>query len=425
MPQNYILLERIELASSAASVVFNNIPQTGYTDLVLKVSSRSTTTSTATGVIVQFNGSSTGYTYRLLEGDGSAAASYTGSTARAGVTGGDPGIFGSLEMYITNYAGSTNKSISTDSVQENNTAQTYIDLNAGLWSNTAAITSIAITLQTGNLDANSTFSLYGIAAVGTTPVIAPKATGGNRIDNDGTYWYHTYTSTGSFTPLTGLSADLLVIAGGGGGGASNGAGGGAGGLLSFTNQTLTPINYSIIVGGGGTQGNTSIGGPGGQGNNSSFGALTASVGGGFGAGGSTTRGGNGGSGGGGKGNDSGGSATSGQGFAGGNAPATEGNGGGGAGEVGGTDGNGRGGDGVSTFSAYGLATSTGQNISGTVWYAGGGAGSYSGSNGGDGGGGNPETVGAANTGGGGGAWAGGANPFTGGSGVVIVRYPIA
>ncbi len=33
MPNNYVLLERTELAASAASVTFANIPQTGYTDL--------------------------------------------------------------------------------------------------------------------------------------------------------------------------------------------------------------------------------------------------------------------------------------------------------------------------------------------------------------------------------------------------------
>lgn len=162
MPNTFTLISSSTVgAGGAANITFSSIPAT-YTDLCLKLSSRSTGTTTATGVIVQFNGSSTGYSYRLLEGDGAAAASYTGSTARAGVTGGDTNIFGSLEMYIPNYAGSTNKSISTDSVQENNITQCYIDLNAGLWSNTAAITSIAITLQTGNLAQNSTAYLYGI-----------------------------------------------------------------------------------------------------------------------------------------------------------------------------------------------------------------------------------------------------------------------
>ncbi len=39
MPANYVLLERIELNASAASITFSNIPQSGYTDLKLIVSS--------------------------------------------------------------------------------------------------------------------------------------------------------------------------------------------------------------------------------------------------------------------------------------------------------------------------------------------------------------------------------------------------
>jgi hypothetical protein len=39
---NYVLLERIELNASAASVTFANIPQTGYTDLKVVLSARET-----------------------------------------------------------------------------------------------------------------------------------------------------------------------------------------------------------------------------------------------------------------------------------------------------------------------------------------------------------------------------------------------
>jgi hypothetical protein len=42
MTENYVLLETIELTQSAASVTFDNIPQTGYTDLVLKMSNKHT-----------------------------------------------------------------------------------------------------------------------------------------------------------------------------------------------------------------------------------------------------------------------------------------------------------------------------------------------------------------------------------------------
>ena len=43
MAENYVLLETIELSQSAASVTFDNIPQTGYTDLKIVMSARLTT----------------------------------------------------------------------------------------------------------------------------------------------------------------------------------------------------------------------------------------------------------------------------------------------------------------------------------------------------------------------------------------------
>ena len=53
--------------------------------------------------------------------------------------------FSSHSVYIPNYAGSNNKSTSSDNASENNATTAYIYLMAGLWSNSAAITSIAIT----------------------------------------------------------------------------------------------------------------------------------------------------------------------------------------------------------------------------------------------------------------------------------------
>ena len=204
MPDNYILLERTELNDTAASISFNNIPQTGYTDLKLVVSQRSNQAgSVFSTTFVYFNGdtNNANYSSRIVGGSGSAAYSITnilymvgqGATSTANT-------FANGEMYIPNYTGSTTKSVSFDNVMETNGTTAYSDLGAGIWNNTAAITSITIFNNGNNYLAGSTFSLYGIAALGTTPVIAPKAIGGNQIDNDGTYWYHTFTSSGTFTP---------------------------------------------------------------------------------------------------------------------------------------------------------------------------------------------------------------------------------
>ena len=445
MPANYVLLERIELNASAASVTFSNIPQTGYTDLKIVASVRSDKPSYGfSNFALSINGSTANLATRYLEGSGSAATSGSTTTGAAGNINGPSStanVFSNTEFYFPNYTSSNYKSWSEDHVTEANATTAWMDFFAGLWSNTAAITSITFTEgNSSTFSQYSTFSLYGLAAVGTTPAIAPKASGGN-ITTDGTYWYHTFLASGTFTPQLSLSCDVLTIAGGGAGGRG---GGGAGGLVYASAQTVTASAQTVTVGGGGAQRTTDGSGLSNAGSNSQFASLTAAVGGGA-AAGYSVNGGTGGSGGGagwGGGVYSGGAGTSGQGNAGG----TNGNGdcsggGGGAGAAGsnGATGNpGQGGAGSSAYSSWGAATSTGQNVSGTYYYAGGGSGSGNTSQadkaGGNGGGGTGRSssgstpgAGTANTGGGGGggsgstAIAGGA----GGSGIVIIRYAMA
>ena len=112
------------------------------------------------------NGSSSGFTGRNVYGTGSAAGSYSDTSGEVGVLAGNnatASTFGNAEIYIPNYAGSTNKSFSVDSVNENNATSASQFLYANLWSNTAAITSI--TLLSGgsvNLLQYSTAYLYGV-----------------------------------------------------------------------------------------------------------------------------------------------------------------------------------------------------------------------------------------------------------------------
>ena len=421
MTANYVLLEKIAVgAAGASSVTFSNIPQTGYTDLVIKYTGRANDNGAADGFAVLFNGSTTSFSGKNLYGSGSAAfsASPTSRLAVINGTNSTANTFTNGEVYIPNYTSSNYKSYSIDVVTENNATEAYAQLAAGLWSNTAAITSITLDDGGKTIFQYSTFYLYGVAKLGTTPAISPYATGGDIIETDGTYWYHAFLSSGTFTPAKGISADILQIAGGGGS-PQDGGGGGAGGLLAHTAQSLTTTGYTVTVGAGGTGSGTSST----NGSNSQFASLTASVGGGASV--YHSSGATGGSGGGGSAFASpfaGGSGTSGQGNAGGaGGGGNFSGGGGGAGAVGtnatGSQG-GNGGDGVSTYSSWGSVTGTGENVSGTYWFAGGGSGWYGATTGGKGGGGN-QVNGIANTGGG----AGGYNK-NGGSGIVIVRYAV-
>ena len=81
MAANYVLLEKITVgAAKAASVTFSGIPQTGYTDLVLKVSSRFDA-ATSPDIYLQFNGD-TGNNYRWVKllGNGTSVSSTNANT---------------------------------------------------------------------------------------------------------------------------------------------------------------------------------------------------------------------------------------------------------------------------------------------------------------------------------------------------------
>ena len=149
-------------SGGAATIDFTSIPST-YTDLVIKLSGRYSA-SAFDGHYIAFNGSILTFSGRYLLGSGSAASS--GSLARyLGTINGSSSTantFTSTEIYIPNYAGSTNKSFSSDNVTENNATESYANLVAGLWATTSAITSISISLPTGNFVQYSTASLYGI-----------------------------------------------------------------------------------------------------------------------------------------------------------------------------------------------------------------------------------------------------------------------
>ena len=153
-------------AGGAASIDFTSIPST-YTDLVLKYSGRSASGSNVLdNVYLTFNGSTTGYTQKLLfTTNGTSAGSDTGTSYNFNYTTGNgatASTFSNCEMYIPNYAGSTNKSYSADMVTENNATAAGVLMNATLWSNTAAINRVTLQIAGFNFVQYSTAYLYGV-----------------------------------------------------------------------------------------------------------------------------------------------------------------------------------------------------------------------------------------------------------------------
>jgi hypothetical protein len=431
-----VKIQKVTIGSTPGSITFSSIPQT-YTDLVIKVSSKDNSTGNALGnyYAISFNGS-TSVVAKYIQGTGTATG--TDILAQlAGVSvsgGGTANNFSNDEIYINNYTSSNSKFYYVQSVNENNTTGSYITWTGGVWSNSAAITSITLTANGASFTQYTTATLYGISNNND------YASGGNRIYTDGTYWYHQFLATGTttFTPLRSLTVDYLVVGGGGGGGSRHAGGGGAGGYRTGSLSLNPSTNYTVTVGAGGSGATNNNGGaPNGatNGGDSVFATITAS-GGGYGAGNGYS---------GNSGGSGGGSSTTNY-NAPGNTPSTspsQGNNGGWGGGTYSSGGGGGAGAVGSNFPSNNVGGNGGAGVASSitgssVTYAGGGGGGTwvsgtAGSGGAGGGGagsstGNKGTAGTANTGGGGGGGgtdsapnAGGGN---GGSGIVVIRYPV-
>jgi hypothetical protein len=165
MPSTYTLISSNVLGSSAASVTFSAIPST-YTDLVLRVSARNTSTTTITRI--RLNGATSGYSGRSLTGDGTTASSQTQSTAylysgELNTSSTTANTFTSMEFYLPNYLSTVNKPVSTIASTENNATAATTVAFAGLSNITSAITSIEVYVSTNAFDIGSSFYLYGIS----------------------------------------------------------------------------------------------------------------------------------------------------------------------------------------------------------------------------------------------------------------------
>ena len=167
MANTYTAIATVTVGSGgAANIEFTSIPET-YTDLLVKASVRDDRTGdTFSNLLIRFNGSSSNLSSRRLFGDGSGVSSSAPGSSIITILNGPQSTsntFTSGEFYIPNYTSANNKSVSTDIVTENNATTSYQELNAGLWSNSSAITSITLLSNYGvNLLQYSTATLYGI-----------------------------------------------------------------------------------------------------------------------------------------------------------------------------------------------------------------------------------------------------------------------
>lgn len=154
------------LASAASFYTFTSIPGI-YTDLRVVASVKANVgTPTDYTTLLQFNGdTAANYSRTLLRGDGSVVAS-TRSTNLSNIQLQTSGylsttVFQNILIDVMNYSNSTTYKTTLTRADQ---ADIVTTLSAGLWRSTAAITSLKISLESGNFGVGSTFTLYGIKA---------------------------------------------------------------------------------------------------------------------------------------------------------------------------------------------------------------------------------------------------------------------
>jgi hypothetical protein len=168
----YTLISSNVLSSSAASVTFSAIPAT-YTDLVVRVSTRSSVASTQSNLAVELNSDSSALysaTFLFMTGVTPYSQNWTGDTygRTYGNTVGSSATsntFSNFELYLPSYTASQNKPLSTFGVTENNsTNDATITATANLYRSTTAISSLRFfNNDSSNFVSGSSFYLYGIS----------------------------------------------------------------------------------------------------------------------------------------------------------------------------------------------------------------------------------------------------------------------
>ena len=154
----HVLLNQIELSSSASSVTFSNIPQ-GYGDLVLVIGGNATGNENAE---LRFNGDSgSNYTNIRAIGTGSSTVSDSASgtsTSRAARIGSGQST---VIMQIVDYSATDkHKTVLARSMQSTDA----VHMGAARWANTSSITSVEVFVSANAYAIDTIFSLYGVYA---------------------------------------------------------------------------------------------------------------------------------------------------------------------------------------------------------------------------------------------------------------------
>lgn len=167
MANYFDIIETVTLTSSASTVSFTSIPAT-FNDLAVYISAGGATATAYQDLFIQINNdTSSAYNAQELQViQGAVSANkVVGATRVNAVQPGAtyPNNRNNLFLYFFNYTGSTRKHFIVDSVMSTNTTNDWVlRFTAGDRNNTAVISTLNFSPQSGDFAANSIFTLYGI-----------------------------------------------------------------------------------------------------------------------------------------------------------------------------------------------------------------------------------------------------------------------
>lgn len=161
MAATYEAITTQTLGSNQSTITLSSIPQT-YTDLIIVANGASTSGG---AMFAKFNGDTgSNYSCSYFYGDGSSVAGGRNLNQNGGIFGSRNGIGtqGGGVMQINNYSNtSTYKVMFSRQFGHNQ----VVWFSTGRWANTAAITSISFTDESGGqFTTGFTITLYGIKA---------------------------------------------------------------------------------------------------------------------------------------------------------------------------------------------------------------------------------------------------------------------
>jgi hypothetical protein len=155
--------------TTTASFTFSSIPST-FKHLQVRAMGRTNRANVEDGLYIQLNGDTAGnYNAHILYGTGATAGSALATTTTDtkiesyGMPGNNAtaSIFGVAVLDILDYTNTNKYTVTRSLTGDDRNGSGWIELNSGLWRNTAAVNEIKI-FAIGSWLQYSSFALYGI-----------------------------------------------------------------------------------------------------------------------------------------------------------------------------------------------------------------------------------------------------------------------